>query len=160
MQVLIAARKPSSSSDTPLPAPNPASDRVPFDQVLRRSTVLVICLPRLPETMNLVSTPEFNVMSKYATLINIARGGIVDEAALLTALKEHRIAGYGTDVFLTEPAEGEKDSPLLSDDAKELNITVSPHLAWYAARTMRNLGQILKDTVEGWVSGKEINVIV
>jgi phosphoglycerate dehydrogenase-like enzyme len=136
------------------------SDRVPFNQVLKQATVLVLSLPRIPETLNLISTAELETMHPYAVLINIARGGIVDEAAIVQALKEKQIAGYATDVYQVEPVGGPEDSPLLDEDAKHLNITLSPHLAWFAQRTLKNLGEILKATVEGWARGEEINVIV
>lgn len=93
-------------------------------------------------------------------LVNISRGGIVDEAAVVEALRNHHIAGYGTDVFEKEPAEGEGESVLLGEEARQLNVTVSPHLAWFSQRTLKNLGRILGETVEGWVAGKAINVIV
>ncbi|OCK82033.1 glycerate dehydrogenase [Lepidopterella palustris CBS 459.81] len=158
MTVLIAARKsPTDPSELP---PSNHEDRVPFDEVLRRSTVLVLCLPRTPETLNLISTSELQSMSPHAILINIARGGIVDEHALVTALQKGWIAGAATDVLAVEPAKSVDDSPLLGEQAKELNITVSPHLAWFSQRTMVNLSQIQKETVEGWVEGHEINVIV
>jgi len=166
MKVLIAARKPSTPSSEglnqvlPPPASASTEDRVPFAEVLRQSTVLVLSLPRNPQTINLISTPEFETMSPYAVLVNIARGGIVDEAAVVQALKQDKIAGYATDVFEKEPAEGPADTPLMSDEAKDLNITLSPHLAWFAARTLKNLGGILKNTIEAWVEGKELNVIV
>jgi glycerate dehydrogenase len=99
-------------------------------------------------------------MSPYAVVVNIARGGIVDEAAVVQALKDKQIAGYATDVFAKEPVEGPADSPLLAEDARSLNITVSPHLAWFSQRTLTNLGQILKNTVEACVEGRPINVIV
>jgi lactate dehydrogenase-like 2-hydroxyacid dehydrogenase len=106
MKVLVAARKTSSISTTSssplggvLAAPNADDNRVPFDDVLRRATVLVLALPRSAQTLNLISTAEFDKMHPYAVLINIARGGIVDEAALVQALKEKRIAGYATDVY-------------------------------------------------------------
>lgn len=164
MEVLIAARKnpsaPAPSLNGELSAPGPAEARIPFDEVLRRSTVIALSLPRNPQTLNLFSTPEFQQMSPYAVLVNIARGGIVDEAAVVQALKDGHIAGYATDVFQKEPVEGPEDSPLLAQDATGLNITVSPHLAWFAQRTMTNLAQVLKDTLEAWVSGKAINVVV
>ena len=163
MEVLVAARKPSSSPSPAgdiLLAPNAEADRVPFDDVLRRATVLVLSLPRNPQTLNLLSAAEFETMHPYALLINISRGGIVDEAALVQALKEKRIAGYGTDVYQVEPVGGPEDSPLLADDAKDLNITLSPHLAWFSQRTVKNLGEILKATVEAAFNGKDINVIV
>jgi glycerate dehydrogenase len=168
MEVLIASRKNTSIGDAlPTPAQGTTSTsssasekRVPFEDVLRRSTVLVLSLPRTHETLNLLSRPEFAAMSPYAVVVNIARGGIVDEAAVVQALKDQEIAGYATDVFDKEPAEGPEDSPLLAEEARELNITVSPHLAWFTQRTLTNLGQILKDTVEAWAEERPINVIV
>lgn len=152
MKVLVAARKSDTIST--------GDDRVPFDDVLRQATVLVLSLPRNSQTLNLISTPELAKMHPYAILINIARGGIVEEVAVVQALKDKQIAGYATDVFTTEPAGGPEDSPLLADDVQDLNVTLSPHLAWFSQRTLKNLGDMLKETVEGWVSGKEINVVV
>ena len=164
MKVLVAARKPSSN---PLPghardklsAPDADDGRVPFDEVLRQATVVVLSLPRNPQTLNLLSAVEFEMMHPYALLINIARGGIVDEAAVVQALKEKRIAGYATDVYQVEPAGGPKDTPLLGEDAKDLNITLSPHLAWFSQRTIENLGEILKATVEAALKGEDVNIV-
>lgn len=162
MRVVIASRKAPSTplSGDLLPPPNVDDGRTPFHQVLRQATVLVLSLPRSPDTLNLVSTAELAQMHPYAVLINIARGGIVDEAAVVEALKQKQIAGYATDVFETEPIDGPNDSPLLSEDAKDLNITLSPHLAWFSQRTLKNLGDILKETVESWGRGEAINVVV
>jgi lactate dehydrogenase-like 2-hydroxyacid dehydrogenase len=159
MKVLVAARKPTSSTSLAdvLPTANPVIDRVPFDDVLKQATVLVLSLPRIPETLNLISSAELERMHPYSVLINIARGGIVDEAAVVQALKQKQIAGYATDVFNVEPVEGPEDTPLLSEEAKDLNITMSP---WFSQRTLKNLGDILKETVEAWAKGEEINVIV
>lgn len=168
MQVLVASRKNTPLGDalpTPTPALDPSSsstpeERVPFEDVLRRSTVLFLALPRTPQTVNLLSTPEFAQMTPYTILVNIARGGIVDEAAVVKALEDGQIAGYATDVFENEPAEGPDDSALLSKEAHDLNITLSPHLAWFSQRTLKNLSQILKNTIEAWVEDRPINVIV
>jgi phosphoglycerate dehydrogenase-like enzyme len=155
MQILIADRKNSST-----PASTDASKpRTPFNEVLKRSTVLILCLPRTPESLNLISTPEFKLMSQHAVLVNVARGGIVDESALVTALKEDQISGAATDVFEIEPAEGAKDSPLLSAEAHGLNLTLSPHVAWFGERTKQNLRRILKANVEGWAGGTPQNLI-
>lgn len=159
MRVLIAARKTAVEGEN-IPSSSTHEDRVPFDQVLRQATVLVLSLPRNPETVNLLSSPELDQMHPYAVLINISRGGIVDEAAVVQALKAKRIAGYATDVYQIEPLGAPEDTPLLADDAKDLNITMSPHLAWFSQGTIKKLGEILKATVEGWVSGDEINVVV
>ncbi|KAF2828043.1 hypothetical protein CC86DRAFT_393220 [Ophiobolus disseminans] len=156
MKVLVAARKTPDAHSPP----NADSDRVPFDDVLRQATVLVLAIPRNPQTLNLLSTAEFEKMHTHAVLINIARGGIVDEAAVVQALKDKQIAGYATDVYQVEPVDGPQDTPLLAEDAQDLNITMTPHLAWFSRRTLKNLGDILKATVEGWGTGREINVIV
>lgn len=165
MQVLVAARKPFSN-----PAPGDARDaaqipetevcRVPFNDVLRQATVIVLSLPRNPETLNLLSEAEFERMHPYAVLINISRGGIVDEAAVVQALREKRIAGYATDVYQVEPVGGPEVTPLLAETAKNLNITLSPHLAWFSQRTIDNLGRILKATTEAAIKGEDLNVIV
>ncbi|KAF2845983.1 hypothetical protein T440DRAFT_406893 [Plenodomus tracheiphilus IPT5] len=163
MRVLVAARKnsPTTPSTQGVELSSSADeDRVPFDDVLRQATVLVLSLPRNPGSMNLLSKPEFDKMHQYAVLINVARGGIVDEAAVVDALKEKRIAGYATDVYQVEPVGGPDDTLLLNEDAKDLNITLSPHLAWFSQGSIKKLGGILKATVEGWVSGEEINVVV
>jgi lactate dehydrogenase-like 2-hydroxyacid dehydrogenase len=165
MEVLVAARKPfthpaQADAQDAIQLPKMEEGRVPFDDVLRQATVIVLSLPRNPETLNLLSAAEFERMHPYAVLINIARGGIVDEAALVQALKEKRIAGYATDVFQVEPAGGPEDTPLLAEDARDLNITLSPHLAWFSQRTIKNLGEILKATTEAAVQGEPINVVV
>jgi len=155
MTVLIADRKGVFSSSKDLSAA-----RTPFDKVIERATVIFLTLPRTPETLNLISTAELDAMSRKVVIINVARGGIVDEAAIVAALKGGKIAGYGTDVFTVEPASGAEDSLLLADDAKSLNITVSPHVAWNSSRTGENLQRLLKETVESWVAGNPRNVIV
>ncbi|KAJ8107361.1 hypothetical protein OPT61_g8923 [Boeremia exigua] len=165
MKVLVAARKPCSDpsldpASNALSAPNAEDSRVPFDQVLRQATVVVLSLPRNPQTLNLIAAAELEKMHPYAVLINIARGGIVDEAAVVHALQDKRIAGYATDVYGVEPVEGPDDTPLLAEDTKDLNITLSPHLAWFSQRTIKNLGDTLKATTEATLKGEDIHVIV
>jgi glycerate dehydrogenase len=147
MNVLIAERRGVTQA---------RGDRVLFEDVLKRSTFLVLCLPRTPETENMISTNEFRMMSKQAVLINVARGGIVDEKALVEALRDGEISGAGLDVFANEPI-GRGDSPLLEGEADGLNLVLSPHLAWFAERTLENLQTGVKKTVEQWCVGNTIN---
>jgi phosphoglycerate dehydrogenase-like enzyme len=98
-------------------------------------------------------------MSPHAVLINVARGLMVDESALLTALKDGQITGAATDVFDVEPAEGGRDSVLLGDEAEGLNLTLTPHVAWFGERTKTNLKRILKSNVEGFVKGVPQNLV-
>jgi phosphoglycerate dehydrogenase-like enzyme len=161
MEVLISGRKGAQSTTNSNEIHATDSNevqRTPFEEILKRSTVLFIAIPRTPSTLNLISTPEFQSMSHQAVLINVSRGGIVDETALVTALKERWISGAATDVFVQEPASPE-NSPLLADDTKDLNLTVSPHLAWLAERTKLNQQQLCKENVEGFCAGRPCNVV-
>ncbi|KAF1982121.1 hypothetical protein K402DRAFT_397854 [Aulographum hederae CBS 113979] len=166
MNVLISGRKSQPTKTTPgqdisnISVGTEDIPRVPFPEVIRRATVLILSLPRDPSTVSLLSTPEFSAMQPSAIVINVSRGGIVDEAALLAALKDSQISGYASDVLAVEPAEGEADSVLLSKEARGLNITLSPHLAWFAERTMTNLQDLLKGNIEAWCRGEERNVVV
>ncbi|PYI03531.1 hypothetical protein BO78DRAFT_409735 [Aspergillus sclerotiicarbonarius CBS 121057] len=139
----------------------PRAGRVSFEAFLKESTVLVLCLPRSPETINLISTAEFRKMSSQAVLINVSRGGIVNEHALLEAVQNGLISGAAMDVFANEPV-GRGGSPLISPEtaASCLNLLLTPHLAWYADATLQNLQNAVKNTVETWVRGTTINQIL
>lgn len=156
MKVLVAGRKgeaaPSTNDDTDI-------QRTAFDEVLKRSTVLVIAVPRIPETMNMISTAEFAKMSCKTVLVNVARGGIVDEVALLQALKDRTIHGAAMDVFTVEPASAET-SPLLAEGADDLNLTASPHLAWNADKTAKNYARMSPENVMNFLLGHPTNIIV
>lgn len=149
MKVIVAERK---GVTTPRP------DRALFEDVLRTSTVLILCLPLDSSTLNLISTTELRMMQPPALLINVARGGIVSEQALLGALQEGTISGAATDVLVQEPA-GKGDSPLLSAEAEGLNLTITPHVAWYSEKTLRNLQDAVKFLVESWCHGKVVNEV-
>jgi phosphoglycerate dehydrogenase-like enzyme len=109
------------------PKPHPAVERVEpperTDLVLAESDVVVLLLPLTAETRGLVSRERLARMKPTALLVNLARGGIVDESALLEALREGRLAGAAFDVFATEPLPA--DSPLW--DAP--NLWITPHMA-------------------------------
>jgi len=94
-----------------------------IDAVLREAAVLVIALPLTPATRGSVGARELAALPEGAFLVNIGRGGLVDEGALLAALRAGRLAGAGLDVFDTEPLPA--DSPLWA--APRLIIT--PHVA-------------------------------
>lgn len=149
MNVVVAERRGVKEGEV-------REGRVGFEDVLKRSTVLVLCLPRTPETEKLISKEEFRVMLPQTVLINVGRGGIVDEGALVEALREGRIWGAGLDVYDHEPV-GRGDSPLLGKDALGLNCVLSPHLAWFAEKTLENLQIGVKNTVEQWCLGNTIN---
>lgn len=93
-----------------------------LDEVVTKSDFISVHSPLTPETKNLIGAAQFAKMKKTARLINAARGGIVDEAALLDALRSGRIAGAGLDVFEAEPLAA--DSPFRSLP----NVVLTPHL--------------------------------
>ncbi|KAH7116563.1 D-isomer specific 2-hydroxyacid dehydrogenase [Dactylonectria estremocensis] len=142
MAVLVAERKVSADG-----AHGQDLSRIPFDDVIRRASVFFVTLPLTPHTRHTIGRPEIEMMRPDAVIINVGRGGTIDEAALVQGLREQRIHGAATDVFEIEPAGNAADSILLGDEARHLNLTLTPHLAWSADQTTSNLQQILKDNV-------------
>ncbi|CAD6516109.1 2-hydroxyacid dehydrogenase [Paraburkholderia metrosideri] len=96
--------------------------KVDLDELLRTSDFVLLQAPLTPETKNLISTPQLKAMKRSAFLINASRGPIVDEAALVEALKDGTIAGAGLDVYVEEPLS--LVSPLLKLD----NVVTLPHI--------------------------------
>ncbi|KAK7215763.1 hypothetical protein V2G26_003766 [Clonostachys chloroleuca] len=143
MTVIVAGRKGSTSHDDPT--------RVPFTEAVGEATVLFNILPLLPQTLGTFGPAEFQNMRPDAVIINVGRGGTIDEAALFDALSKGRIYGAATDVFEKEPVGCDEDSILLSEEAKRLNLTLTPHLAWCADQTSINLQQSLKDNIRAYV---------
>ncbi|KAI1379660.1 hypothetical protein F4677DRAFT_409906 [Hypoxylon crocopeplum] len=141
MKVLISGRKGASTAP---------EGRTTFDTLIRESSVIVLCLPRSPETLNLISGTELDTMKPYAVIVNVSRGGIVDETALVAALRNKKMAGYGTDVYHQEPASPE-NNPLVAPDTADLNLVTTPHVAWCAEDTNANYNRALKENIEGWL---------
>jgi D-3-phosphoglycerate dehydrogenase / 2-oxoglutarate reductase len=94
---------------------------VTLDELLAESDFITIHMPKTPETTGMISTAQLSLMKPTAFIVNVARGGLIDEDALYAALKSGRIAGAGLDVFVHEPP---LESPLLTLD----NVVLTPHL--------------------------------
>jgi len=103
----------------------PTVESVSLDTLLETADVVSIHCILTPETRNLIAAQELRKMKKTAFLVDVSRGAIIDENALLKALKENWIAGAGLDVFAHEPLT--PGHPLLEMD----NVVLSPHFAWY-----------------------------
>ncbi|MCX7672031.1 MAG: D-2-hydroxyacid dehydrogenase [Thiobacillaceae bacterium] len=146
MRVLLAEHKDASRC---------RPGYTPFDQVLARADHLSLHCPLTDETRGLIGAREFDLMQPHAVLINCARGGLVDEAALLDALTRGRIAGAAVDVLSTEPpAQG---NPLLEQDLP--NLLITPHVAWASREAMQTLGEQLIRVLEAFVAGRPINLV-
>ena len=126
-----------------------------FETILRESDIITLHVPLTAETKNMIGEKEFKKMKPTAILINTARGGLVDEAALAKALKEGTIAGAGFDVLTVEPP---KDGNILLDKSIP-NLIVTPHVAWASKEAMQILADQLIDNIEAFVAGKPQNVV-
>ena len=136
MYVLIAEQKGASHT---------RPGRTPFDQVIKESDAISIHCPLTEATRDLFTMTEFQQMKPSAILINTARGGIVNEADLITALSSGEIAGAAVDVITTEPPP--EDYPLIIN--KPDNLIITPHIAWATleART-RLLHQLVSNITD------------
>ncbi len=140
MKVLFADHAPPK-------APN--VEFTPFDDVLAQSDIISLHSPLTPDTRNMIGMEQLGKMKRSAILINTARGGLVDEAALVQALKEGVIAGAGFDVLTKEPPK--EGNPLL--DLRLPNFILTPHVAWASDGAMQFLSDQLIDNIEGFVRG-------
>ena len=129
--------------------------RVAFAEVLQRSDVLSLHSPLTEETKNLIGADELAQMKPDAILINTARGGLIDDHALIDALKNGRLAGAGIDVLRNEPPR--EGNPLLEVDLP--NLIVTPHNAWASRQAMQTLADQLIDNLEAFISGSPQNLV-
>jgi glycerate dehydrogenase len=132
--------------------PPPKADGVdftPHDEVLAESDVISLHCPLLPSTRNLIDMAAFRKMKRHALLINTARGGLVDEPALVRALTEGLIGGAGFDVLTVEPPRD--GNPLL--DLRRPNFILTPHVAWASDGAMQFLADQLIENIELWAAG-------
>jgi len=127
----------------------------PHEQVLTQSDVISLHCPLMPATRNLIDIGAFRKMKRNALLINTARGGLVDEAALIQALDEGLIAGAGFDVLTVEPPRN--GHPLL--DVRRPNFILTPHVAWASDGAMQFLADQLVDNIELWCAGKPQHLV-
>ncbi len=128
-----------------------------FEQVLAQSDVLSLHCPLPDETRNIISEAELAQMNPNALLINTGRGGLVDEQALVDALKRRQIAGAGVDVFSAEPAD--MDNPLIAN--RDLpNLLLTPHVAWGSDSSIQQLATILIDNISAFMRGEAKNRVV
>ena len=145
MQVLVARR----SRTTPQPG------RVSMDQLLARSDVISLHCPLTQDTRGLIGASELSQMKPGAVLINTARGGIVDEIALVHALQNGIIAGAAVDVLEQEPP-GEGHHLL---DIELDNLIVTPHIAWGSRESRQRLIDDVVMNIRAFLTGTPRNVV-
>jgi len=120
---------------------------VTLDELLEQSDFVTIHMPKTPETTGMISAPQLKLMKPTAYVVNVARGGLIDEADLYTALVDGTIAGAGLDVFVNEPPT---DSPLLGLD----NLISTPHLGASTDEAQEKAGVSVAKSVRLALSGE------
>ncbi len=140
----VRTQAPDGVSELRAPTPDNLLD------LLRRSDAVVLCCPRTEETYHLIGAAELQAMKSTAYLINVTRGGIIDEDALAQALVDGQIAGAGLDVTETEPLPA--DSRLWSTP----NIIITPHRAGASQHRPRITCEFFAAQLERFLTGKTL----
>ena len=147
MEVLVAAR-PGVKGPVP-------EERVSLAQLFREADIVSLHCPLTPETRNLIDERSLSLMKPTAFLINTARGALIDEAALIAALRAKRIAGAALDVITKEPPPS--DHPIIAA-AKELDhLIVTPHTAWSAREARARLLHEVEENIAAFLDGRDRN---
>ena len=146
MEILATSRSPIGEADVL---------QLPLDELLGSADVVSLHLPLNSQTRHLIGARELGLMKRHALLINTARGGLVDEAALAAALQARTIGGAGFDVLGKEPPD--PGNPLLH--LRLPNFILTPHVAWASGGAMQTLADMLVDNIEAWAAGRPRNVV-
>ena len=126
---------------------------VSFDELIRSSDIISVHCPA-QNNIDLIGEKEFAKMKDGVILINVSRGGIVNEPALLAALSSKKLAGCGLDVAEKEPLA--TDNPLLGHS----NLTISPHMAWYSEESAAELKRKVAEEVVRFIKGEAVHYSV
>lgn len=137
-------------------AENVREGYVSFDEAIRTADVVSLNCPLSEQTADMIDEAELRQMKPGAVLINCGRGGLVNETALVAALKYGQLGGAGFDVLSEEPPRN--GNPLLK--AHLPNLIITPHVAWGSEEAQNHLFDILLDNVNGFVAGKPQSVVV
>lgn len=129
--------------------------RAAFEEVLRQSDLISLHCPLTKETRDMFGSVEFQTMKRTALLINTARGGLVQDAALIEALREGLIAGAGFDALRDEPPRA--GNTLLELDLP--NFIVTPHVAWASNEAIQRLADQVIENLEAFIAGKPRNLV-
>ena len=149
LEILIAARPGSAG---PIP-----KHRLSVSDLLQQADIVSLHCPLTPETKNLINDQSLALMKPTAFLINTARGALVDEAALIDALRSKRIAAAALDVISKEPPP--PDHPMIRAATELDNLLVTPHTAWSAREARQRLLVEVKANIEAFLGGVPRNLV-
>lgn len=145
MQVLISARRGQPGGH----------GRTAFEDVLKQADILSVHCPLNDETRGMIAAEHISMMKKGAKIINVSRGGIVDEAALAAALKDGYLSGAGLDVLSVEPP---RDGNVLLDNSIP-NLVITPHTAWTSEEARLRMFEQIARIITAFREGQPINVV-
>ncbi|KAJ8060012.1 hypothetical protein OCU04_011623 [Sclerotinia nivalis] len=153
MKILISERKS-------LPKEQTRPGRTCFSEILTQCTTIILSCPLSPTTQNLISASEFSLMRHDAILINVARGGVVNEGDLADALDRGEILGAATDVFGKEPVERGESALIRGEGEQRVrNLIVSPHVAWFGRESQEKCVKAVGEIFEGFLRGDKVNCV-
>lgn len=128
----------------------------PFEQILQECDIITLHCPLTNGTRNLIGDAEFAQMKRKPLLINTARGGLVDESALVRALQSNQISGAGFDVVTEEPLRHDHPFAGILDHP---GFILTPHVAWASEEAIQTLADQLIDNVAAFVQGEPRNIV-
>ena len=146
MNVIYRARSKQPQDQLP---------RLPLKQLLATSDFVSLHCPLDHDSANLINAAMLAKMRRGSILINTARGGLVDAAAVVDALHNGQLGGAGIDVLKHEPPAA--DHPFLT--CTHPGLVVTPHVAWASRESQMRLGQMIADTTDGFFAGRAINLV-
>jgi len=130
------------------------TESLPLDALLRRTDILTVHCPDLPETAGLIGAPQIRLLKRGAYVLNLARAAIVDEDALYAALVDGHVAGAALDVFRDEPVQSDNRFVALP------NVLCSPHLGGATRDVVRHQSDMIVDDIEAYLRGARPRHIV
>ena len=145
MNILVHSRTPKEDEEN--------IHYVSLEELLKNSDYVSLHCPLTENTKHMINKETLSLMKPSAFIINTARGALIDEKALIEALKNGTIAGAGLDVQENEPPE--KNNPLYIMD----NVILTPHMGWKGLETRKRLVSILANNIKKFIEGNPINVV-
>lgn len=146
MKILVYTRTPRMDEE--------GITYVSFEELLECSDYVSLHCPLNDTTYHMMNQKAFQLMKKSAFLINTSRGALIDEEALLDALRNHELAGAGLDVQEIEPLP--VDHPFYTMD----EVMLTPHMGWRGLETRQRLIELVAANIEAYAKGSPINVLV
>ena len=145
-RVIVNKRTPSSDCEC-----------VDIDTLCTESDIISLHCPLNEETRGLINESRLKLMKNTAILVNEARGAVVDETAVKEAIKNKRIAGFGCDVYSTEPF---KDTHPYHEIMDYKNVILTPHAAWAAYEARERCINIIMQNISSYLAGEKLNRVV